>query len=323
MKSLDGKNLSAGIVWHDSRAKDSIRLYPTFLSELEAPTDPIAMTATGLLQYDFTTKEYQISTNEKFANRAVAGNFLALNTETCSLNGDGVINLGMDYGPITVDAVGTVSYDQSTGVTDLNTTMRFNLPMDKGVWQSLGDRIVAYEGSKPIDLDNTTLDLALVNWQDQKTADKVKQDYTLSEDKKLKKVPDALEKSIVITGVRLKTIPSSQDTKGLMSSVEGAGIVNLYGQGVMRQVIFRSLFEQLYSGMGDHFVFNMDVPGGSYYLLDYSMVKDEGKLQIYTSDAELAAAINAIKEDKRKEKNFLYEISTNSVLLAKLNRIFE
>ncbi len=323
MKSLDGKNLSAGIVWHDSRAKDSIRLYPTFLSELEAPTDPIAMTATGLLQYDFTTKEYQISTKEKFANRAVAGNFLALNTETCSLNGDGVINLGMDYGPITVDAVGTISYDQTTGVTDLNTTMRFNIPMDKGVWQGLGDRIVAYEGSKPIDIDNTTLDLAIVNWQDQKTADKLKQDYTLSEDKKLKKVPDAFEKSIVITGVRLKTIPTSQDTKGLMSSVEGAGIVNLYGQGVMRQVIFRSLFEQLYSGNGDHFAFNMDVPGGSYYMCDYSMIKDEGKFAIYTSDAELAAAINAIKEDKRKEKNFMYEISTNSVLLAKLNRIFE
>ncbi len=162
-----------------------------------------------------------------------------------------------------------------------------------------------------------------MNWQDQKTADKVKTDYTLSEDKKLKRVPDALEKSIVITGVRLKSIPGSKDEKGLMSSVEGAAIVNLYGKGVMRQVIFRSFFEQIYSLNGDHFAFNMDVPGGSYYLFDYHMEKKDGKLSIYTSDAELSTAINAIKEDKRKEKDFSYEISTNSVLLAKLNRIFE
>jgi hypothetical protein len=323
MKSLDGQNLAAGIVWHDSPAKDSIRLYPTFLSVLESPLDPILMSATGLLQYDFQAKEFQISSNEKFANRNVAGNFLALNTETCSMNGDGKINLGMDYGDVTVDAVGTVSYDQTTGITDLNTTMRFNLPMDKGVWENLGDRIIGYEGSKPIEMSNTTLELALVNWEDQKTADKVKTDYTLSEDKKLKRVPDSFDKSIVITGVRLKSTPTALDLKGLMSSVEGAGVVNFYGKGVMRQVIFRAFFEQIYSLNGDHFAFNMDVPGGSYYLFDYAMDKKDGKLSIYTSDSELSAAITAIKEDKRKEKNFYYEISTNSVLLAKLNRIFE
>lgn len=323
MKSLDGQTLSAGIVWHDSKAKDSIRLYPTFLSVLESPTDPIVMTATGLLQYDFAAKEFQISSNEKFANRNAAGNFLALNTESCSLSGDGKINLGMDYGDLKVDAVGVVTYDQGTGVTEMNTTMRFNFPMEKGPWESLGERIVNYEGSKPMDISNTTLELALVNWEDQKTADKVKTDYTLSEDKKLKRVPDSFEKSIVITGIRLKSIPGNKDEKGLMSSVEGAAIVNLYGKGVMRQVIFRSFFEQIYSLNGDHFAFNMDVPGGSYYLFDYHMEKKDALLNIYTSDAELAAAINAIKPDKRKEKDFYYEISTNSVLLAKLNRIFE
>jgi len=323
MKTLDGQPIAAGIVWHDSRTKDSIRLYPTFLSALESPTDPILITASGLLQYDFNAKEFQISSNDKFVNRNAAGNFLALHTGTCSLSGDGVINLGMDYGDVTVDAVGVVNYDQSTGITEINSTMRFNLPMDKGVWENLGDRLVAYEGVKPIEMSNTTLESALINWQDQKTADKIKEDYTLSEDKKLKRVPDALDKSIVITGVRLKSIPSTKDEKGLMSSVEGAGIVNFYGKGVMRQVVFRAFFEQIYSGNGDHFSMNMQVPGGSDYLFDYLMVKKEGTLRIVTGDAELSAAINAIKEDKRKTKDFTYMISNDSVLIGKLNRIFE
>ena len=135
-------------------------------------------------------------------------------------------------------------------------------------------------------------------------------------------MPDAFEKSIVITGIRLKSIPASKDQKGLMSNVEGAAIVNFYGKPVMRQVVCRAFFEQIYSQNGDHFAINMQVPGGPDYMLDYSMVKKDGVLNIITSDSELSAPISALKEDKRKTKNFLYQIATNSVFLAKLNGVF-
>ncbi len=67
----------------------------------------------------------------------------------------------------------------------------------------------------------------------------------------------------------------------------------------------------------------MSIPGGSDYYLDYSMIKKDGLLQIYTSDKELEASITAMKEDKRKVKNFKYESSTNSALLSIFMRLFE
>lgn len=323
MKTLDGEPISAGIVWRDSRTKDSIRLYPTFLSALESSTDPIFITASGVLQYDFSSKEFQIGPKEKLLNRNEAGNFISLHTESCSMEAEGIINMGMDYGDITVDAVGTVSYNQQTGATEVNATMRFNLPLDKGAFESVGGRIVEYEGSKPLSFDNTNLEQALLLWADRKTADKVKSDYTLDENKKIKRLPDSFEKSIVITGIRLKSTPMAKDAKGLMSNLESAAIVNFFGKPVMRQVVFRAFFEQIYSQNGDHFAMMMQVPGGPDYLFDYSMLKKDGTLNIITNDSELSAAINAIKEDKRKSKNFLYQIATNSVYLAKLNGIFE
>lgn len=323
MKTLDGQAIAAGIVWRDSRQKDSIRLYPTFLSSLEDPNDPIFITATGVLQYDFSAKEFQIGPKEKLLNRNEPGNFIALHTESCSMNGEGKINMGMDYGDVTVDAVGTVIYNQQNGQTDVNATLKLNLPMDRGLWESAGQRIVDYKESKPLSFETTNIEQALLTWGDRKTADKIKSDYTLSEDKKIKRLPDEMEKSIVITGVHLKNIPASKDVRGLMSSLEGAAIVNFYGKPVMRQVVFRSAFEQIYSSNGDHFTMMMQVPGGPDYLLDYSMMKRDGTLNIITSDSDLSNAINAIKEDKRKTKNFLYQISTNSVYLGKLNAIFE
>ncbi|MBP5984027.1 MAG: hypothetical protein KA734_09900 [Fluviicola sp.] len=323
MKTLDGDAIAAGIVWRDARTKDSIRLYPTFLSTLENVNDPMLITASGLLQYDFKSKEYQIASKEKLADRNAVGNFLALHTESCSLNGDGVINLGMDYGPLTVEAVGTVSYDQSTGVTDMNTTMKFNLPLDKGTFEKAAERIVAYSGSKPLDFSTTTLEQAILNWSDRKTADKVKEEFTLSPDKKLKRVPNVLDNSIVLTGVRLKSIPTTKEEKGLMTSVNSASLVNFYGQSCMRQIYFKAFFEQLYSQNGDHFIIQMEIPGGPNYLMNYKMIKNDGLLSIVTNDSEVQNTLLGLKEDKRKSKNFLYEISTNSVFLGQITRLFE
>jgi hypothetical protein len=323
MKTLDGQAIAAGIVWRDSRQKDSIRLYPTFLSSLEDLNDPIFITATGVLQYDFSSKEFQIGPKEKLLNRNEPGNFISLHTESCSMNGEGRINMGMDYGDITVDAIGNVSYNQQSGETEVNATLKLNMPMDKGIWESVGQRIVDYEGSKPLSFETTNIEQALLMWSDRKTADKIKSDYTLSEDKKVKRLPEEMEKSIVITGVHLKNIPMTKDIRGLMSNLDGAAIVNFYGKPVMRQVVFRSAFEQIYSQNGDHFTMMMQVPGGPDYLFDYAMLKRDGVLNIITSDSELANSINAIKEDKRKTKGFLYQISTNSVYLGKLNAIFE
>jgi len=321
MKTLDGQAISAGIVWRDSRAKDSIELYPAFLSSLQSPTDVSVMSASGLLQYDFAAKEFQIASKQKLNNRGEAGNFIALHTESCSLNGDGKINLGMDYGDVTVDAVGTVNYDASSGETSMNTTLRFNLPMDKNAFEAAAVRITEVEGIKPLDFASTTLKQAILEWSDSKTAEKVFTEYNL--EKKIKKVPDALENSIVITGVRLSSITKAGEDRGLITNVQSAAIVNFYGKPVMKQIIFRGFFEQIYSQNGDHFAVQLSIPAAADYLMDYSMQKKEGTLNLVTNDSELAATLNAIKEDKRKTKDFKYTVATNSVFLAKLMRLFE
>jgi hypothetical protein len=66
----------------------------------------------------------------------------------------------------------------------------------------------------------------------------------------------------------------------------------------------------------------IQIPGGSDYLMDYSMVKKDGTLNLVTNDGDLSSTVNGIKEDKRKTKNFLYQISTNSVYLGKLSALY-
>lgn len=327
MKDLDGGSISAGIVWRDSPNTDSVALYPTFLSSLVDPGDPIVMTSSGYLQYDAGTKEFQIGSRDKLINRDEKGNFIALHTESCSMNGDGVINLGMNYGDATVDAVGIVNYNQSTGKTTMNITARFDMPVDKGVMQDFAVRINEIEGLQPSDFNSNTLEQAIVEWDGLKAADKFVEEYV--QEGKVKKLPDGLEQTMTITGLRLSSYESSRlQTSGLITDVESAVLVSVYGKPVMKYVPMKAFFQQTYAGVkgklnNDMFTVLIDIPGGRDYFFNYQMMQKDGVLRIKSGDSEFSEAVNAIKEDKRKKKNFKYEMTTNSAFLAKFMRLYE
>lgn len=322
MKNLAGESISAGIVWRNSATVDSIKLYPTFLSKLVVSSDPIVMTASGYLQYNMNAKEFQIGSKEKLLNRSEKGNFLALHTESCSLNGEGVVNLGMDYGDVIVDAVGVVNYNQSTGETSMNLTARFNMALDKGLMEDVATRINAVEGLKPMDFNTTTLEQALLEWTDQKTADRIKSDYTIKGE--IKKLPEQVETAMTITGLRLASFDkSSAQEKGIISTTESAVLVNMFEKPILKYVPMRAFFQQIYSEAGgDRFGIQIDIPGGRDYYFDYQMNKKEGDMKIISGDGDFNTAAAAIKEEKRKTKNFKFEASTQRVYLSKFLRLF-
>lgn len=321
MKDLEGNPISAGIVWRDSPTTDSIALYPTFLSALVSAEDPIVMTSNGYLQYDGGSKEFQIASKDKLINRGEKGNYIALHTESCSMNGDGVINLGMDYGDVKVETVGIVNYNQSTGKTDMNITARFNMTVDKGAFQDVAARINAIEGLQPMDFSSTTIENAIVEWDGVAAADKFKEEFI--QEGKVKKLPDGLDGTMTITGIRLSSYSKGEE-KGLITNVESAVLVGIYGKPIMKYVPLKAFFQQTYSGgRSDRFMISMSIPGGPDYFYNYRMGGKDGVLSILTGDGEFSAAINDIKEDKRKKRNFSYKMTANTIYKAQLMRLFE
>ena len=322
MKDLEGGTISAGIVWRDSPSPDSLALYPTFLSALVSENDPIVMTSSGFLQFDPLSNEFQIASKEKLIDRNEKGNYIALHTESCSMNGDGVISLGMDYGDVNVDAVGIVNYDQVTGETSMNITARFDMPVDKGLMQDIATRINEVEGLQPLESNwsTNTLEQAVLEWDGRKEADKILDEYVrLGE---VKKLPDGLQKAMTITGVRLSSFESKKvQDKGLITNVESASIVSMYGKPVFKQVPLKAFFAQTYA-KSDAFMVYINIPGGRDYYFHYTMEKKDGLLRIKTGDQELSSALTEMKDDKRKKKNFKYEATSNSVFLVKFMEFF-
>lgn len=322
MKTLDGEMVTAGLVWRDARNPDSVRIYPAFLSKIQSAGDNKIITASGLLQYNPMSKEFQISTTEKLINRAEKGNYLSLHTETCSLNGDGKIELGMDYGDVEVTSYGVVNYDNKSKATTMNITAKFMFPkIDKSAFEKAAVTITENESLRPLDLTTSTIQQTIMEVKDKKEADAFKNE--LVQKGFVKNVLKEFEDGIVITGIQLKSIYDGLNN-GLITSVNSASIVNILNKSVNKQIPFKAVFKQAYSGnvSGDKLQMDIDIPGGKQYFFDYGMEKKDGTLQIYSTDEEFQEAILLLKSEKKKYKNFSYDTTENSGIMSSFMRLF-
>lgn len=318
--SLDGKALSAGIVWHFSDDQDSIKMYPTFLSELTDPNDVKVISASGWLQFNSASKEFEIASREKLLNRAETGNYISLHTKSCSMNGDGKINVGMDYGDLSVDAVGVVNYNQTTKETTMNITAGFKTLMDNGIFEKLAEKIALVPELKPTNLGFTTLESAIANWSSQKEADKFKSDYTLKGE--VGKIPGASDYTIVLSNIQLKSIPNRLDERGLITSQPEADIVSLAGKPVLKTVPIQVAFFKPPVADVYRMGLNIDLPTDTYFF-NYDVKKKNGIMKIYTTDSEMKQSLTEMKPEKKKIKNFEYDLTTNSSLVSMFKRLFE
>ncbi len=323
MKTADNKAISAGIVWRDSPSLDSVKMYPTFLSPMISPNDPIVITASGFLQYNKDSSQFQIATKEKLIDRNVSGNFISLNSKACSLSGLGRISLGMDYGDISVDAFGKVSYNQETGKTSMDVTARFIMPIDKAAMDIAADKILTEESLSAIDVVSTNVLESLTEWSDAKTGEKLKTAF--QEKGELKKIPSELDNAIVITGIQLSSFESKKSQeRGVISTTDNTGLVSIYGKSIMKALPIKMAFSQVYSEnvSGDRFGLYLNAAIGKDYYFEYAMTKKDGEMKIFSEDEDFGGKINALKADKRKYKNFTYEFTDNRVFISKFLRLF-
>lgn len=316
LKTDNGALVSSGIGWHVDTENEKALMYPMFLSTLISDNDQNLISPKGLLTYNADANEYRISNREKLENRSVPGTYLALHIPTCSLNGDGQINVGLNTPGVDISTIGTINYDPKTKETSMNVTVKLNMLLEKSVLERAAEKMASMPNLPAISIENikqnTTLEQAFHQWADTKISDKLLSDYALRKSS-VKKMPVEYESTMIITGIKLYSIDGIPQISGLSSGSKDACLVSFHREPVLRMIPIEMAFYKNEKGQ-DNFGIYLTIPGWSNFFFQYQVNKKDGKLLIVTSDQESRNKISSLKADKRKSKNYEYEISTNSAL---------
>jgi hypothetical protein len=144
-------------------------------------------------------------------------------------------------------------------------------------------------------------------------------------------MPDGLDQTFVLAGLQLESFGTSKGggrriEKGLISRQKQVGLVSVNGSLVLKMVDLQMFFNQTYSDdSGQSFFWNFSTPSDRKYFMHYSMDKKDGLLGFYSNDETFKKTISDIKADKRKSKNFTFDLilDGNALnLISKFNGYF-
>jgi hypothetical protein len=326
-KVVNAKNepLAAGFLWRDSPKNDSLQVYPAFLSKMGSVNDPHLFYSNGYIQFNEKANEFQIGSKNRLNKKDSLSNILKLHLGSCILTGLGEINLGINYGEVTIDGFGKIEYNTEDLKTEIAMNARISMPVSKDVIESLGNNLKVISEFEELDLKRPDFELRynFNKWLGEKRTDGIFKDY---DEDKLRKLPDGISQTFVLAGLKLETVGKSKSgmkktEKGFIARNKKVGLISVYGNPIMKMVDLQMFFNQTFSDeSGQSFYWHFSTPIEKNYFMFYSMDKKSGELGFYSTDEIFSKSITDIKSDKRKTKSFKFDVIQESNALNLLSK---
>ena len=112
--------------------------HPDNYSKKESEMDNFLFSEYGTLDYNYENEEFRLSNNYRDDNFTYANTSLILNEKTCSLEGKGPIDLGINLSPVNVTSFGDIKFNNSNGITSLDLFAKMDIPLPKNISNYLG-----------------------------------------------------------------------------------------------------------------------------------------------------------------------------------------
>ncbi len=300
LEDINNKEVGSGILF----SNDSAKVYSAFISPVPGRKDKNLIAADGFMFYDKASGEYRISTKEKLVENNLPGNYVSLNTNTCTIYGEGKVDLGTDLGQVKLVSAGSASHFTVNDSADFDMMMTVNFYFEEKAMKKMYNDLETYVNNfDAVDFGRPAYEKGLREIMGKEKADKAISELNLYG--KFKRFPDSLEKSMFINHVKLKY---DKVSKSFVS--EGKiGIGNLYKNEYNRYV--PGIIQIKKQKAGDILNIYIEPDQSTWYYFSYY----KGVMSVVSSNQEFNNIIRDVKPKSRKlevEKGPSYQYTTAS-----------
>lgn len=287
MQNIALNNIYAGTL----KARDSIHIYPTFMSGRKDYFDRNVTYAEGYMYYDKSANSYEIADSAKLADKDNRGNYLALRTDSCDLFSEGVTDLMIEYGRIKLKTVGNAVHKIEPNTLKLNLIMGMDFYFNQEALNIFGRELDSLPGLAPVDLTTDFYQQAITDFAGRAQAERL--DTELGLYGSYSEIPDSLDFSILFNDLPLEW---NQETRSYRHNGKvGIGIIGDIQ--VNRKV--DAYVEFVERGSGDIFDIYLQVDDNTWYYMAYS----PGGFQVLSSNKEFNNLVFELPAKDRKLKS--------------------
>ncbi|MEX2371446.1 MAG: hypothetical protein WD578_10595 [Bacteroidales bacterium] len=301
MQNIELNNIYAGTL----KARDSTHIYPTFLSGRKDYFDSNVTFSDGYLYYNKALNDYEIASLEKLRNKMSKGNYLALQTDSCRLFGEGDIDMNLDYGRISIKTVGQAMHSFSENSLDLELVMGMDFHFSQEALALFGRELDSLQSLEPVNLTSDFYNLAVRNMAGELMADKLETELGLYG--KYSVIPDSLKYSILFNELKLTWNQESRSYRH--NGKVGIGMIG----GIQVNKKVDAYIEFVERGSGDIFDIYLKLNDNTWYYMAYS----PGGFQVLSSNRAFNAIILDIPAKERtlksrgRDPSYVYSLSSS------------
>jgi len=281
-RDMSGRRARFGIAY-SQRDKN---FYPMLLQAKKDSADFVLIQSSGQIDYNTSDNSFRVGSARRLNDNVLTDNLVSLNNERCIIEGDGILDLGLNFNMLKWNAAGTFRHLIIPDSTYINTVLSLAFHMDMYALNMMTDSLrISY--AENTDVSTGLFPLYLQKRIGQQRANEVMTDLSLYG--QMRKIPVELAHTIIFNDLNLKW---DSKTRSYLSYGK-IGIGYIAGQAVNKYVDGYMQIELGRTGSGIHCF--LKVSDEQWYFFSYK----HGIMQLISSDNAFNEQIESLKQEKR------------------------
>jgi len=175
-------------------------IYPAFLMKKDRYSDHEIVTAKGWINYNKESEEFRIGSLNRINQQNNEGNYLVLNNKFCTLYGEGIIDLGMDYEAVELKSFGSAIQYIIPDSTNFNLVLGLNFFFSDDLLEMITDQFTL-ANLDGVSITETKYMTALTGLLGKEEADRIISELSLYGT--LRRIPPELENTFFLSDIQL------------------------------------------------------------------------------------------------------------------------